>query len=661
MPKKERADNMNLEQAKEQVKTFLREEVESVTPPSPKAGKNKYDCPFCESGKGKNGTGALSLNESTDFTTWHCFSCGRGGDIIDFIKEHRKLDTQQAFKYAYDKYHIVVDETEPRTEKSKPKKQEQGTEFMDPLNKEDYTGFYKFCNEYLKEIDYLEKRGISKGTANKFLIGYCKGWKHPKSKMSFEEALIIPSTAHSYTARNLAPEAKPKYANAGESELFAFDEALSQNEWPIFVAEGEIDAMSFYEVGAHAIGLGSVNNIRKFTDRLNNYLYSHKNINKLLICLDNDSVGQQNAKTLVNTLETINNARNSQKQALIEFENITVPKAYKDANDFLKADRTGFELFVSQHNISRKEEYIRKSSYYRIDDFLNGIKGSAYTRAIPTGYQQLDAVLGGGLYEGLYVVGAVSSLGKTTYILQMADQIAESGEDVLIFSLEMATDELIAKSISRNTASEAMRSNLSINNAKTNRGITDYTRYEKYSQKEKGLITQAIDKYRSIAKNIYIQEGVGDIGAMQIREAVKQHTEITGKKPVVIVDYLQMLSPYNERMTDKMNTDRNVTELKRISRDYKIPLIVISSLNRGSYNRGISEEAFKESGAIEYTADILIGLQFEGQDGQDFSLTEAKSKQPRDIELVVLKNRNGEVGRKVAYSYYPMFNLFEEK
>ena len=108
---------MNLEQAKEQVKTFLREEVESVTTPSPEAGKNKYDCPFCGSGTGKNGTGALSLNESTDFTTWHCFVCGRGGDIIDFIKEHRNLNDKQAFKYAYDKYHIVVDEVGPKEKK----------------------------------------------------------------------------------------------------------------------------------------------------------------------------------------------------------------------------------------------------------------------------------------------------------------------------------------------------------------------------------------------------------------------------------------------------------------------------------------------------------------------------------------------------------------
>lgn len=652
---------MNQAQALEKAKGFLMEEVESITEPSKRAGKNMYICPLCGSGTGANASGAFSIDKDTNFTTWHCFACGKGGDIFDLAREYKKIDAKEAFKYVYDKYHITVDLKEP-TAKQPAKQSKEGAELMDPKEKQDFTEQYKFFNSCLKETDYLEKRGISKATADRFLIGYCKGWKHPASNAHMEEALIIPATPHSYTARNIKPEAKPKYMNAGESELFGFDEAIGQSEWPVFVVEGEIDAMSFYEVGAYAIGLGSANNTDKLVNRLEEHINNHGKVGKLLICLDNDSTGQRKAKELVNTLEKLNNAKNSLKTSCIEFENITTPTAYKDANEFLTKDRRGFEIFVSQHNISRKEEYTRGASYYRLDDFLKGIKGNANTRAIPTGYEELDKVLGGGLYEGLYVVGAVSSLGKTTYILQMADQIAEAGEDVLIISLEMATDELIAKSISRNTASEARKKNISINYAKTNRGITDYSRYEKYNKQEKDLIASAIDAYRGISKHIYIKEGIGDIGVKQIREAVLQHEEMTGKKPVVIVDYLQMLAPYSERMTDKMNTDRNITELKRISRDYKIPLIVISSLNRGSYSKKISEDAFKESGAIEYTADILIGLQFEGQDNtQDFDLTKAKSEEPRKIELVILKNRSGEIGKKVCYSYYPMFNLFEEE
>ena len=67
----------------------------------------------------------------------------------------------------------------------------------------------------------------------------------------------------------------------------------------------------------------------------------------------------------------------------------------------------------------------------------------------PPVFPGLDEALGGGLYPGLYMMGAISSLGKTTLACQIADQIAAAGQPVLIFSLEMARKEIFAKSISR--------------------------------------------------------------------------------------------------------------------------------------------------------------------------------------------------------------------
>ena len=75
---------------------------------------------------------------------------------------------------------------------------------------------------------------------------------------------------------------------------------------------------------------------------------------------------------------------------------------------------------------------------------------------------------------------------------------------------------------------------------------------------------------------------------------------LRGGKPLVIVDYLQILKPMNPRMTDKQQAVKyNISELKRISRDFDIPLIVISSFNRSNYNTVTGYESFKETGAIE--------------------------------------------------------------
>ena len=87
----------------------------------------------------------------------------------------------------------------------------------------------------------------------------------------------------------------------------------------------------------------------------------------------------------------------------------------------------------------------------------------------------------------------------------------------------------------------------------------------------------------------------------------------------MLIDYLQIVAPADMRATDKQNTDKAVLELKRISRDFKIPVIGISSFNRDSYKAGggvnqgkVSMTDYKESGAVEYSADVLIGLEFAG-------------------------------------------------
>ena len=166
--------------------------------------------------------------------------------------------------------------------------------------------------------------------------------------------------------------------------------------------------------------------------------------------------------------------------------------------------------------------------------------------------------------------------------------------------------------------------------------------------------------YSEYAGRIFISEGVGDIGVGQIRETIERHIRITGRKPLILVDYLQILAPYSDRATDKQNTDKAVLELKRISRDFKTTVIAISSLNRMNYKDAISMEAFKESGAIEYSADCLIGLQLKGAGKKDFNATDEKKKDPRTIELIILKNRNAAVGDGATLEYYPRFNFFEE-
>lgn len=81
-------------------------------------------------------------------------------------------------------------------------------------------------------------------------------------------------------------------------------------------------------------------------------------------------------------------------------------------------------------------------------------------------------------------------------------------------------------------------------------------------------------EYSGYASNIFISEGVGDIGVGKIREKLDRFIHFNeGGPPAVIVDYAQILAPANEKYTDKQNTDKNVLELKRISRTIKSPFL----------------------------------------------------------------------------------------
>lgn len=69
--------------------------------------------------------------------------------------------------------------------------------------------------------------------------------------------------------------------------------------------------------------------------------------------------------------------------------------------------------------------------------------------------------------------------------------------------------------------------------------------------------------------------------------------------------------------------------------------------------------AFKESGAIEYGSDVLIGLQLTGAGEKDFDVDKAKDENPRSIDCCILKNRNGRITTKgIPLTYYPVFNCF---
>lgn len=651
-----------------------------------------YICPICGSGSGKKGTG-ITTKDGIHYTCWAgCFS---NADIIDIIGLEQGLtEYRDKLNAAARELNITIENSSGFTLRyQKQDKIEQHTQHSIHNNtntiraieeaEPDYTDFFLQANKDITKTDY--HRGLSLETLNRFKIGYIESWKHPKATQKVQPSprLIIPTSRHSYLARDTRAELteeQEKFSKSKVGKVRVFNsKCIAAANQPIFIVEGEIDAMSIVEVGGEAVGLGSLGNVNKLLTMLE----QNKPLHPLIICLDNDD----NQKAQENVAKALDKLRSGLKRLNIPFFEEDIAKPHKDANEALQADRAAFIAAVEKaiHNATATEEERREEARaelekeavaYWLPNFIKNIEESKTAAYIPTGFLAVDEVLDGGLYAGLYIVGAISSLGKTTFCLQIADQIAQAGNDVLIFSLEMARNELIAKSVSRLTLIQDIEQNSSTKSAKTTRGILTGSRYKHYNETEQRLIQSAITRYSEYGTHIYITEGIGNVGVEEVREKVQKHIEITGKAPVVLIDYLQILAPADIRATDKQNTDKAVLELKRLSRDYSIPVIGISSFNRDNYTAPVNLASFKESGAIEYSSDVLIGLQYEGMDYQEGEtdgarhkrlrslmkqvIADGKAGRPQKIQVKILKNRNGSKG-EAPIDFYPMFNYFTDQ
>lgn len=304
----------------------------------------------------------------------------------------------------------------------------------------------------------------------------------------------------------------------------------------------------------------------------------------------------------------------------------------------------------------------------KASDFRKGIREDLWS----TGFGNLDEILDGGLHGSqLVCVGAISSLGKTSFVLQMANQIARNGQDVLFFSLEMSREELNAKTISRYS--------LDIFEEEFGDFTTkDYSNYcFTTNQILKGDISnmeyfqKAIDKTREISSHTYIYVGNNDISVDDIKRITAQHIEATGRKPVVFIDYLQILVPseasIKRRYDVRRCTNDDITSLKVLARENNIPVVVISAFNRASYTDSASMSSFRESSGIEYSSDVMIGLQYKGIDeakDKDSAnkIFENMQKDARDgkyqqIDMKILKNRNGARGT-LNFIFYAKYNRY---
>ncbi len=261
---------------------------------------------------------------------------------------------------------------------------------------------------------------------------------------------------------------------------------------------------------------------------------------------------------------------------------------------------------------------ILHSTFDRIDE-LHREKGKL--RGLPTGYVDLDNLLGGLQKSDLVVLAARPSMGKTSLALDIMRNIAVNAKvPVGIFSLEMSKDQLVDRLLS---------SQSDVNLWKIRTGHLNDDDFEQIGQ-AMGELSES---------PIYIDDAAGS-NIMEVRtKARRLHSE--HGVGMIVVDYLQLMEG---RSTD--NRVQEVSEISRalklLARELNVPVLALSQLSRGVENRPdkVPQLAdLRESGSIEQDADVVMFIYREEMyKGKD-------SRRPHIAEIHVKKHRNGPVGQ----------------
>lgn len=606
-------------------------------------GKPSFVCPQCENGTGHDGTG-IQPDPHGDGLTLHCFKCGWHGDVIDAYRLKTGADFNTALTELCDLYGIEIDgvraDIRPANAKTRPTTQRGEKRPENAPTTRDYGQYIDACAQRITDPQataYLQARGLSIETATAYGLGY-----DPTGY------LVIPASRHYYTARATDPSTRPRFKNptGARVEFFNMVAIYDDDTRPVFVCEAAIDALSIIEAGGRAVGLNSASNAGKFAEAIG----AKRPKKALIIALDDDEAGHKAAKVLKDALDALN----------VSNTRFTAYAGAKDANEALTTDRAAFEGAIdeAQRKATRPDN---------MADYIGGAMVAEMERLErqanrKTGFSNLDDEAGA-IYNGLYVIGGISSVGKTSFITQLCDQMAEAGEHVLFFSMEQSRLEIASKSIARRTAKRDR--DKAVTGLDVRMGRTT------------PLMLDEIRAYTvEVADRVNVIEGNFNCTVGYIYDYTARFIEQNGVNPVVIVDYLQVLQSdvdpdTGRRITDKRQAmDYSVTTLKRMSRTLEVPVFVVSSFNRNNYLTPVDFESFKESGNIEYTADVVWGLQLTAVNDDLFKdddkgkvrrrerLAEAKDAIPRDVELVCLKNRYGRSRYKARFVYYPQYDYF---
>ncbi|WP_116789275.1 replicative DNA helicase [Flavobacterium psychrotrophum] len=317
------------------------------------------------------------------------------------------------------------------------------------------------------------------------------------------------------------------------------------------------------------------------------------------------------------------------QRSLIRISAEIAEEAYDETTDvFDLLDKAESKLYeVTQGNIKRSSE-TAQSLVMQAKKRIEEIAGKEGLSGVATGFHELDKLTSGWQPSDLIIIAARPGMGKTAFVLSMARNIAITyGHGVAVFSLEMASVQLITRLISSETG---------LSSEKLRTGKLEKHEWEQLSIKVKDLEKAPL----------YIDD-TPSLSIFDLRAKARRLHSQYGIR-MIIIDYLQLMTAGGNgknggnREQEISTISRN---LKALAKELNVPVIALSQLSRAVETRGSSKRPLlsdlRESGAIEQDADIVSFIyrpeyyKIEEWDDDEQSPTAGQA------EFIVAKHRNG--------------------
>jgi len=357
-------------------------------------------------------------------------------------------------------------------------------------------------------------------------------------------------------------------------------------------------------------------------------------IHKLEEAGDIEMVG---GKAYINELsDIVLSSANIEYHAKIVLDKALLRGLITTANEIIKmaydAEHPSSEIIdIAEQKIFEIAEMPHRRSFTRVGDVIGDAKAridemmvtQTSILGIPSGFTALDIMLGGFRKGQFIVIAARPAMGKSSFALNIAAYLTSSirKKKVAIFTLEMATDELIFRLISS-------ESEIPMQNLMKGQGITS---------KQVNSIAGVVEAYSDA--DLYIDD-TGSNTVMDIKAKTRRlKAELKGLD-LIIIDYIQLMSSRRQSENRQQEISEISRGLKTLAKELDLPVIALSQLNRSLESRPDKRPKLsdlRESGAIEQDADIVMFIYREAVYTND-------EKKLNDAEIIIGKNRHGAIG-----------------